>query len=121
VIDALEDDLNTPKALAEMFGLARRINKAERDSVRRALALELLGAGDVIGLLQADPEEWFAGTAGGERGSMPASEIERLIALRNDARARRDFAAADAIRDELSAAGIAIEDGASGTRWRRAE
>jgi cysteinyl-tRNA synthetase len=121
VIDALEDDLNTPKALAEMFRLARRINKAESDKVRRVLALELLGAGDVIGLLQADPEEWFAGTAGGERVSMPASEIERLIALRNDARARRDFAAADAIRDELSAAGIAIEDGASGTRWRRAE
>jgi cysteinyl-tRNA synthetase len=121
VIDALEDDLNTPKALAEMFGLARRINKAEDRNERLGLALELLGAGDVVGLLQADPEAWFAGTSGGERASMPAEEIERLIALRDQARTSRDFAAADAIRDELSAAGIAIEDGPSGSRWRRTE
>ncbi len=116
VVAALEDDLNTPKALAEMFEAARRLNKATAADERQALALELCAAGDLLGLLQDDPESWFAGAA---EGGLPAAEIERLIEERVRARARRDFAAADAIRDRLKAAGIAIEDGPGGTRWRR--
>jgi cysteinyl-tRNA synthetase len=115
VVAALEDDLNTPKALAEMFNLARRLNKTAGDDARRELAAQLYAAGDLAGLLQSDPEEWFAGN----RGGLSESEIERLLARRNAARDQRDFAAADAIRDRLAASGIAIEDGPAGTRWRR--
>lgn len=115
VVAALEDDLNTPRALAEMFNLARRLNKTEERAERCELAARLYAAGDLVGLLQRDPEQWFAGSSGG----LSESEIERLLAERNAARGKRDFAAADAIRDRLAAAGIAIEDGPSGTRWRR--
>lgn len=119
VIDALEDDLNTPKALSELFTLARQLNKAEDREKRHALALELLAAGDLVGLLQQNPEEWFAGVHESDTSLMSTDEIERLLSLREQARASRDFAAADAIRDQLAAAGIVIEDGPSGTRWRR--
>jgi cysteinyl-tRNA synthetase len=116
VVAALEDDLNTPRALSEMFNLARQLNKAEGGDERQQLAAQLYAAGDLVGLLQDDPERWFAGATGGE---LAPAAIERLLSERNAARERRDFAAADAIRDRLSTAGIAIEDGPSGTRWRR--
>ena len=118
VIEALEDDLNTPKALAEMFALTRALNRATDEAERLELAASLLAAGDVMGLIQADPEEWFAGQSGADE--LSADAIEALLQEREEARARRDFAAADAIRDQLGAAGISIEDGAEGTRWRRA-
>ncbi len=116
-LEALQDDLNTPKALSEMFALARAVNRAESTAEKRELAAALAAAGRVIGLLEADPEEWFAGPA---EGALAAGEIERLLEERSEARRRRDFATADAIRDRLAAAGIAIEDGPAGTRWRRA-
>ncbi|MGI9262686.1 MAG: CysS/YqeB C-terminal domain-containing protein, partial [Woeseiaceae bacterium] len=72
--------------------------------------------GDVIGLIQDDPESWFAG---GDDGELSADDIEALLEDRVAARKNKDFAAADAIRDQLAAAGIQIEDGAEGTRWRR--
>jgi cysteinyl-tRNA synthetase (EC 6.1.1.16) len=74
----------------------------------------LLGSGALLGLLQHDPEAWF------KRGSegVDAARIESLIEARRSARAARDFARADAIRDELAGMGIAIEDGPQGTRWR---
>jgi cysteinyl-tRNA synthetase len=99
-----------------MFNVARQLNKATGDAERKTLAGELLAAGDLIGLIQSDPEEWFAG--GGD-GELSADDIEALLEQRVDARASRDFVAADAIRDKLSNAGIQIEDGADGTRWRR--
>jgi cysteinyl-tRNA synthetase len=71
-----------------------------------------------MGLLQSDPEEWFVGQGEGELSS---DDIEALIEKRNVARAAKDFATADAVRDELASAGIKIEDGASGTTWRRGE
>jgi cysteinyl-tRNA synthetase len=116
VIAALEDDLNTPKALAEMFNLARVLNKATDEDERRELAAELLASGDLVGLMQKDVEEWFSA---GSDAALSAEEIEKLLQQREAARADRDFAAADAIRDKLAAAGISIEDGAAGTRWRR--
>jgi cysteinyl-tRNA synthetase len=116
VVEALEDDLNTPKALSEMFSLARALNKAD-DGVERAnLAATLLASGALLGIAQTDAEDWFSAA---DDASFGADEIEALIAKRNAARAGKDFAAADAIRDELSANGISIEDGPSGTRWRR--
>ncbi len=116
VIASLEDDLNTPKALAQMFNLARALNKTEDATERSRLATEILLAGDLLGLLQNDPEAWFAGS---DDAALSAGDIESLIARRNDARAKKDFAAADAIRDELAAEGVSIEDGPGGTRWRR--
>jgi len=116
VVAALEDDLNTPKAMAEMFNLARALNKADAEDQRRRQAAELLAAGDLMGLLQQDVEEWFAGSDDGKLGE---ADIEALIEQRNQARAGRDFAAADSLRDQLAAAGIVIEDGPSETRWRR--
>lgn len=116
VVDALEDDLNSPQALAEMFSVARQLNKSGSESERRMLAGQLRAAGDLIGLLQSDPEAWFAGSDDGE---FSAAAIETLLDERREARANRDFAAADAIRDRLSAAGIVIEDSADGPRWRR--
>jgi cysteinyl-tRNA synthetase len=117
VVEALEDDLNTPKALAEMFAAARALNRSGDADERRRFATSLLAAGDLMGLLQGDPEEWFAGDSGD--GELAADAIEAMLKEREQARADRDFAAADAIRDKLSAAGVAIEDGPDGSRWRR--
>ena len=116
LVEALEDDLNTPKAMAEFFGLARSLNKASDADERRRLAAEMRAAGDLLGLLQSDPEAWFAGHGEGE---LSPEEIEALLEKRRAARADRDFAAADSIRDELAGAGIQIEDGPDGTTWRR--
>ena len=117
LIAALEDDLNTPKALAAMFNLARELNKEDDAEKRRALAAELRTAGDLMGLLQMDPEAWFSGE---DEGGLSAERIEALIGERTAAKAARDFAVADRIRDELAAEGVIIEDGPDGTKWRRA-
>ena len=119
IVAALEDDLNTPKALAEAFDLVRKLNKATDDDAKTALAAELYAAGDLIGFLRDDPEVWFAGSAAGDGDELSPAVIDDLVRRRDEARAARDFAEADRIRDELAAAGIAIEDGAEGTRWRR--
>ena len=116
LLAALEDDLNTPKALAELFGLARALNKATDATTRKTLAAQLYACGELIGVLGDDPDAWFAGRADGE---ISAADIEALIAERTKARATRDFEAADAVRDQLAAAGISIEDGDGGTSWRR--
>jgi cysteinyl-tRNA synthetase len=116
LVEALEDDINTPKALAEFFALARALNKSNDSADMEALAAQMYAAGDLMGLLCSDPEAWFAGDV---EGDMPADEVESLIAKRNEARAAKDFQSADAIRDQLAEAGITIEDGAGGTTWRR--
>lgn len=116
VLAALEDDLNTPKALSEIFSLARQLNKTEDEDARVERAAVLRASSKLLGIGQGNIEEWFSGGAGGE---LSADEIEARIERRNTARANKDFATADAVRDELAAAGITIEDGASATRWRR--
>ena len=118
VLEALEDDLNTPKALAELFGLVRQVNSASDPGTRAGLAQALRAGGWLLGLLQADPRAWFTGdrTAGD-----PGDEwIDARVAERQAMRQSRDFAAADRIRDELASLGILIEDSAAGPRWRRA-
>ncbi|EIL94835.1 cysteine--tRNA ligase [Rhodanobacter spathiphylli] len=106
---ALCDDLNTPQALAELSVLA----DAARQSGSAEAKAALLGGAALLGLLQQSPEAWF------RRGDEAIDEarIEDLLEQRRAARVSRDFARADAIRDELAALGIAIEDGAQGTRW----
>lgn len=116
LLAALEDDLNTPRAMAELFGLARALNKATDEATREALAAQIYACGKLMGLLGHDPDAWFAGDATGE---IPAEEIEALIARRKAARAACDFETADAVRDQLAEAGVSIEDGAGDTSWRR--
>ena len=115
---ALCDDLNTPKALAALHRLAGDLNRAGDAATKARAAAALRGSGALLGLLQADPEAWFRGDA--QEGGMSDAEIEDLIAARAAARAQRDFAEADRIRDAMAAEGITLEDTAEGTSWRRA-
>ena len=113
---ALEDDLNTPMALAELFELAKLANKAESAIDKARLKAELLDAGALLGLLQQKPEDWFA-TASGSAQLTPEA-IEALVAQRAQARADKQWKESDRIRDELKAQGVLVEDGKDGQRWR---
>ena len=116
---ALCDDLNTPKALAVLHRLAGDLNRAGGEPAKARACAALRGSGALLGLLQADPEAWFRGA--GQEGGMSDAEIQALIAARAAARAQRDFAEADRIRAAMVAEGIALEDTAEGTLWRRAQ
>jgi cysteinyl-tRNA synthetase len=117
VLAALEDDLNTPKAFAELFALSRAANASADDVERRALKGQLLGGGDMLGLLQHDPEAWLKTTG---KAAIDEAEVERLIELRAAARKAKDFEEADRIRDQLAAEGVILEDQPGKTRWRLA-
>ena len=118
VIEALEDDLNTPRALAELFGVVRQLNSASDPGTRARLARDLRAGGWLLGLLQDDPQAWFTGdrTVDGPGDEWIAARVEERQAMRG----ARNFAEADRIRDELADLGILIEDSAEGPRWRRA-
>jgi cysteinyl-tRNA synthetase len=117
---AMCDDFNTAGAVAVLFDLVRAINRAKQagDDAQHGLASLLRELGGVLGLLQDDPESYLKSRAGQEAG-LDDAELERLIELRQQARAEKNWAEADRIRDQLAAAGIEIEDGPDGTRWRR--
>jgi len=115
-IAALEDDLNTPRALAALFEMVREINRDQAAAARTGLAARFRAGAELLGLLGSDPEQWFTADTAGQLG---ADAIEQRLRERSAARSRRDFVEADRIRDELAQAGIAIEDGPEGTRWRR--
>ena len=114
LVAALEDDLNTPRAVAALHAAAGAANKAAGPE-RARLKAALLGGGDLLGILQQDPESWFRGAA----GTGDEAEIDAMIAARARARGAGDFAAADRIREALGARGIVLEDGPGGTSWRR--
>lgn len=113
---ALNDDLNTPLAIAELHALAKALNKAE-PAERSHFKARLLAGADLLGLLTADPEQWFQQAAGDE--AISAEVIEAAIAERQQAKADRDFARADELRDYLAEQGVILEDSREGTTWRR--
>jgi len=117
---AMDDDFNTPEALAVLFELARETNRLKESGAEEAAALgaTLKQLAGVLGILQNDPETFFKQAAGSEEGLSDA-EVEALIEQRYQARADKNWAEADRVRDELKEAGIVLEDAAGKTSWRR--
>jgi cysteinyl-tRNA synthetase len=117
---SMDDDFNTPEALAVLQGLTREINtaRAAADTARAAtLGAELRALGESLGLLEVPAEEWFRLA---RAGSIDDAEVERRIAARTAARSRKEWAESDRIRDELAALGVILEDKGGATSWRRA-
>jgi len=115
-MEALFDDLNTPKANAELFAIARRLETG--DGAERARAKgELLASGALLGFLQGDPQAWFQGGA----DVALTARIEALIARRIAARAAKDWASADLIRAELTDLNVEVMDNATGATWKLKE
>ena len=119
---AMDDDFNTPEALAVMQGVARTLNLAKAAGNASAAsngAATLRALGAILGVLQQDPDNYLKRSAGNK--SLSDGEVEALLVSRREARAVKDFAESDRIRDVLSAAGILLEDKPGGrTEWRRA-
>lgn len=115
---AMDDDFNTPEALAVMFDLARELNRARQEALVEAPALAalLIDLGAPLGLLQQTPSRFLR--AGGV-SDLSEAYIEQQIAARAVAKAERDFSRADAIRDELLAKGVTLKDSRTGTDWVR--
>jgi len=115
---AMQDDFNTPEALATLFELVREINRvrAEDEAAAASLGALLRQLGDLIGILQSDAESYLRGGASANDGD---AEIDALVAQRNEAKANKDWGTADEIRNKLQEMGIVLEDGPSGTTWRR--
>jgi cysteinyl-tRNA synthetase len=116
----MEDDFNTPRAIAVLHEIARALNQLpdKRSAEAQRLAGTLKALGGTLGFLQADPDDFLQ--SGSPDGQMPAAEIEALIAKRLAARKAKDFKESDRIRADLAARGVLLEDGAQGTTWRRA-
>ncbi len=115
--EAMDDDFNTALALSVMADVRQALNKESADPAKQAYLAGLLHSfGDVLGLFQQDAEQFLLG----EQADELNGQVEALIAARNQARAEKDWAKADQVRDELSAMGIILEDNAGKTTWRKA-
>ncbi|WP_427835140.1 cysteine--tRNA ligase [Actinobacillus pleuropneumoniae] len=115
---AMDDDFNTPGALAVLFEVAREVNKLKTEDMAKAngLAVCLKELAAVLGLLYQDPEAFLQGDANNDE----VAEIEALIKQRNEAKAAKNWAVADEVRDKLKAMNIVLEDTPNGTTWRKA-
>ncbi|ATQ44338.1 cysteine--tRNA ligase [Caulobacter mirabilis] len=116
VVEALADDLNTPKAYAEIYALAKTLETAHGDAKATAKAALLAGA-NLLGFLQDDPDVWFAGGADDDL----RAKVEALLEARKTARAEKNWPEADRIRGELDAMGVVVMDSAEGATWRLKE
>jgi cysteinyl-tRNA synthetase len=118
-VEAMDDDFNTPRALAVLFEIASELNKAARDNdpVAPQLAAQLKQLAGMIGLLQQEPDQFLQGEAG--EGDLSAEEIEAFIEQRAQARKDKDFAESDRIRDLLAEKGVVLKDSRDGTSWYR--
>ncbi|GFO70939.1 cysteinyl-tRNA synthetase [Bathymodiolus japonicus methanotrophic gill symbiont] len=118
---AMDDDFNTPVAVAVLFDMARELNKEKNNAVELAeqLAGELKELSNVLGILQDDPKSFLQSADAVSPGSLSEHEIEKFIEQRLQAKQSKDWALADKIRDELKQQGIVLEDIATGTSWRR--
>ena len=117
---AMDDDFNTPEALAVLFEIVTALNRARADQdapLASQLAGNLRYLAGVIGLLQGDAEAFLKGSAGDD--GLSDEQIETLIQQRIEAKQAKQWSEADRIRDELQAQGVIVEDGAGGSRWRR--
>jgi cysteinyl-tRNA synthetase len=110
----MDDDFNTPEAVAVLFDLANEVNRAHST----ALARQLRALGRLLGLLARESEAFLRAEVG-SGGGISDAQIAALIAARDAARLARNFRRADEIRDELLRKGIGLEDGPQGTTWRR--
>ena len=118
VVNALADDINTPLAISYLHDIANNLNKAETVEDKQHYKSLLLASADVMGLLYQNAEDWFKGSA--SEDGISEDEINQLIAERLAAKKSKDWAKADAIRNQLKDAGIVLEDTPQGTSWKRA-
>ena len=114
-VRAMDDDLNTPQAIAVLMELANDANKSEDATEQLRLKNQLLAAGKELGILASEPAEWFAFDPS---GSIDKDRVEALVRDRTQARAEKNWQRADEIRDELAEMGVQIKDGPDGTEWR---
>ncbi|WP_127555184.1 cysteine--tRNA ligase [Saccharospirillum alexandrii] len=115
-VQALLDDLNTPRAIAALYELTGQFFKTTDNAERARLKGELIAITGILGIAQQDPMTWFHGQ---QQDGLQPEAIEALIQQRQDAKKAKDFARADAIREELKQAGILIQDTREGTQWSR--
>ncbi|HDR1319107.1 cysteine--tRNA ligase [Pasteurella multocida] len=115
--EAMDDDFNTPKAISVLFEIAREINKLKNEDILKAnaLAARLRELAGILGLLYQDPEQFLQSGSDNDEVAL----IEALIKQRNDARAAKDWASADAARNKLAEMGVVLEDNVNGTTWRK--
>lgn len=118
--NAMNDDFNTPEACSVLFEMVREINRLKETDLQSAasLAVQLKQLAGLLGILQLNPDEFLQGTA--NNSAVDVAKIEALIAARLEARANKNWAESDRIRDELAAMDVIIEDGKGGTTWRMA-
>ena len=119
--EAMDDDFNTPRAIAVLHDLAHELNRQadKQSNEARVLVATMRRLGGVLGLLQDAAEDYLKSAAVSTAEGPASEEIDALVAERNQARKDRDFPRADEIRDQLQAMGIVLEDGPQGTTWRR--
>ena len=116
VLEALCDDLNTSKALAEVNEIFKKLSSADNDKDKIKYKIEFLSACNVFGILKKNPKKWLG--IGQIQDNLDSEFIEKLINERNQSRASKDFQKADEIRDKLFDMGIEIEDTPNGTVWK---